>query len=195
MDEKQGKPSTMSDSRYGAVSIDVACAADAAAVAQIYAHYVRQQTATFDTEEWGADQTEKLIQCRSPEGFWVARSPQNRSPQIHSPQTFDQPSRVIGWASARRFSARPGYRFSLESSVYVQPQLCGGGTGTALMNHLFHQCQANGIHHLMARIIAKNQGSLRFHEHVGYQIVGTQEEVGRIKDRWVDVVILQKRLE
>ena len=151
---------------------------DAAGIASIYAHYVAAKNATFDTEAWTSAQTEKLVSCNPPEVFWVARK-----------------TRVLGWASARRFSVRPGYKHSLESAVYVDPECCGLGIGTQLMKQLFEHCTNSGIHHLMAKIIADNRASLDFHERLGFETVGKQLEVGRVDGRWVDIIILQKLLE
>ena len=44
----------------------------------------------------------------------------------------------------------------------------------------------------VAKIVAGNDRSLAFHQRYGYQFVGTQKEIGRINDQWVDVVILQR---
>jgi phosphinothricin acetyltransferase len=46
----------------------------------------------------------------------------------------------------------------------------------------------------MARIVAGNQTSIDFHLRLGYEVIGTQKEVGHMDNQWLDVVLLQKLL-
>ena len=152
-------------------------------IASIYNHYVNIGGATFDKDPWTIGQTRQLLNGDEG-GVWLVAAAGD-----------DPHSGVIeGWASARRFSARHGYRFSLECAVYVREQSKRQGTGRQLMDALITQCQQRGIHHLMARIIAGNDASMSLHQNLGFDVVGTQREVGQMKDQWLDVVLLQKLL-
>ena len=51
-----------------------------------------------------------------------------------------------------------------------------------------------GYRHLVAKIMAVNEGSLRFHLERGYEQVGRQREIGFLNGTWHDVVILQRIL-
>ena len=62
------------------------------------------------------------------------------------------------------------------------------------METLISHCQQQSIHHLKARIVAGNDASIDFHLRLGYEVVGTQKEVGQMDDQWLDVVLLQKLL-
>ena len=44
----------------------------------------------------------------------------------------------------------------------------------------------------MAGVDAATEGSLRFHEHMGFVEVARMPEVGRQFDRWLDLVLLQR---
>ena len=156
---------------------------DADAIASIYNHYVNIGGATFDKLPWTIGQTRQLLNSDEG-GVWLV------APAGDDPQS----AQIDGWASARRFSARHGYRFSLESAVYVREQSKRRGIGRQLMDSLISQCQQRGIHHLMARIVAGNDASINFHQKLGFDVVGTQREVGQMDDQWLDVVLLQKLL-
>ncbi|TWU35988.1 GNAT family N-acetyltransferase [Novipirellula artificiosorum] len=158
------------------VAIRKATSRDAEQVAAIYNHYVDLGGATFD----GAHQTVSAISTRinasAPDGWYVA-------------ETNDK---IVGWACARRYSERYGYRFSCETAIYMIAEVAGRGIADQLQQRIHRHCVTCNLHHAVARIIANNQRSLAFHYRHGYELVGTQRAIGRMEDRWVDVVILQK---
>ena len=47
----------------------------------------------------------------------------------------------------------------------------------------------------MAKILAVNETSIRFHRRFGFEIVGQQRAIGYLNGRWYDVVILQRILD
>lgn len=151
---------------------------DAGAVADIYNHYVKVGGATFDTSMWAVAQVIEIMDVPPPQCWLVAESP----------------SQMVGWASARQFSNRFGYRFSVETAIYLAPESMGGGLADRLQNELIQKCRQAGLHHAMARVIAGNERSMRFHQRHGYELVGIQKEIGHIAGDWADVAILQKIL-
>ena len=46
----------------------------------------------------------------------------------------------------------------------------------------------------MARIVGGHDASIRLHAGLGFEIVGTEREVGRKFGRWLDVVVMQRLL-
>ena len=100
--------------------------------------------------------------------------------------------RIIGWASARRFSDRHGYRHSCETAIYLDTPAIGRGVADRLQQQIESHCRQNGIHHAMAKIIADNQRSIDFHIRHGYELVGIQKEIGNVDGEWSDVAILQR---
>jgi phosphinothricin acetyltransferase len=156
---------------------------DADSIATIYNHYVRVGGSTFDQDPWTIGQTRHLLNADEG-GVWLVAA---NSDDSHA-------YGISGWASARRFSARYGYRYSLESAVYVDQRSKRQGVGWKLMEALMSLCQKRSIHYLMARIIAGNGASIDFHQRLGFEVVGTQREVGYMNDQWLDVVLLQKLL-
>ena len=47
---------------------------------------------------------------------------------------------------------------------------------------------------MFAKIVDGHEASIRLHEALGFERVGTEREVGRKFGRWLDVVLLQKLL-
>ncbi len=108
---------------------------------------------------------------------------------------LEEDGAVVGWGVVRRYSDRAGYRFCGETFVYVRPDRRRRGYGARIQQALVARCRAFGYHHLLARIWAVNTASLTFHEHAGYQTVGTQREIASVQGQWHDLVVLQRVLD
>ena len=102
---------------------------------------------------------------------------------------------VLGWAELKPYSPRAGYSCSAETSLYVHPSVQGQGLGTQLLRQLMvHACN-HGYAHLVAKVLAGNDHSIRLHQRFGFQPIGTQQRIGYLRGRWYDVTILQCILE
>ncbi len=103
---------------------------------------------------------------------------------------------VLGFASFGEFrGAWSGYRYSVEHSVHVRAETRGQGIGRVLLEALFPRAGALGKHVMIGAVDAANEGSLRFHERLGFERVGHFKEVGRKFDRWLDLVFVQRFLD
>ena len=69
--------------------------------------------------------------------------------------------RVAGYAYANAYRTRPAYRFTVENSVYIAPDVQSRGVGRALLAKLVNTCTAQGFR-LMVAIIG-DFGELRLH--------------------------------
>jgi L-amino acid N-acyltransferase len=104
-------------------------------------------------------------------------------------------SGVLGFSTFGDFRAWPGYRYTVEHTVHVRVDRRGTGVGRELVATLFPRASALGKHVMLAGIDATNAGSIRFHERLGFETVGTLKEVGWKFDRWLDLVFMQRMLE
>ena len=57
----------------------------------------------------------------------------------------DAAGRVVGYSHAGTYRPRPGYRFTVENSVYVAPDRQGQGIGRALLPPLIARCEQAGF--------------------------------------------------
>lgn len=100
-------------------------------------------------------------------------------------------STVYGWGVVKKYSDRIGYRVACETSIYLDREQTGKGYGGALQGALLEKAAELEYHHVVAKIWSSNQGSIRFHERFGYEMVGVQKEIGFMGGRWRDVAIMQ----
>jgi phosphinothricin acetyltransferase len=102
---------------------------------------------------------------------------------------------VLGYASFGDWRAWDGYRHTVEHSVYVRADRRGNGIGTALLLALIERARDIGKHVMVAGIDAKNAGSIRLHEKLGFIAAGHLKEVGMKFGSWLDLAFLQLTLD
>jgi phosphinothricin acetyltransferase len=153
-----------------------ACPGDAAAIATIWNHYIRETAATFNSVEKTAPDVAATIAA---------------NPCLMVAETE---GRVAGFASFVQFRGGIGYRHTMEHTVLVAPGLSRRGLGRALMAALEDRARASGVHSLLAGVSGENPAGIAFHRALGYGEVARLPEVGRKFGRWMDLVLMQKRL-
>jgi len=158
------------------ITIRRATVADAAAIAEIYNHYVLNSTATFDTQPKSNEDRE-----------WWLSDRDARHPVI----VAERDAKVIGWAALGPYRERPAWSHTSEVAVYVSASDRGSGIGTHLLRTLVDEARGLGLHVLMSQVVAGNDASVRMAERLGFERVGLLREVGWKFDGWLDVVILQ----
>ena len=153
--------------------VRAAALADAAAIAEIYNHYVETSHATFELEPVGVNEMERRIRDTLNPGF----------PFL----VAEDEGAVLGYAFGRPFRPWPGYKYTVEVAVYVDENCHGKGIARALYRELFDTLFEAGAHSLIATIALPNEASVRLHEKFGFVKAGHFREVGRKFDRWIDV--------
>lgn len=159
--------------------IRVATEADVDAIAAIYAREVLEGHASFELEPPPRTRWEqKVAGTVRGDHLLVA----------------EDGGEVVGYAYSSSYRPRPGYRHTRETSVYLAPGAQGRGLGRALYDDLLVRVREDGIHLVLAGVALPNPASVRLHESVGFECLGTMREVGRKFDRWIDVAWFQRRL-
>src|SRR5215471_4989921 len=102
---------------------------------------------------------------------------------------------VLGFSSFGDWRAWPGYRFTVEHSVYVATACHGRGIGRALVEALFPLAAKLDKHVILGGIDAANAASIAFHRRLGFKPVAHFEEVGHKFGRWLDLVFMQRLLD
>lgn len=151
--------------------------ADLPAILEIYNQVVRDTTAIYDDAPSTLEQRQSWFEGRRQAGFPVLVAEENGA--------------VIGFASYGTWRARWGYRYSVEHSVHVRADHRGRGIGHALMEALIPLAQQAGLHVMIGAIDAENEGSIRFHERLGFTVSGRYPEVAYKFGRWLNLVTMQ----
>jgi L-amino acid N-acyltransferase YncA len=157
-----------------------ASAADAAAIASIYNHFIADTAITFEEESVSAAEMAARIADVQNTGLpWLV--------------AVDGDT-VLGYAYATKWRVRHAYRFSVESTVYLDHQQSGRGLGTALYRLLLARLKGGGYHLVIGGIALPNAASVALHEKLGFEKLAQFGEVGFKFGRWIDVGYWQLKL-
>lgn len=151
--------------------------ADAAAIADIYNHYVANTVVTFEEQPVAtidmAGRIQGVVSASLP---WL----------VGETVTHGEVS-VVGYAYATPWKSRSAYRYSVESSVYLAPGVAGRGFGTALYKALLEALKRSPVHSVMGGIALPNAASVALHERLGFRKIAHLQEVGYKSGQWLDV--------
>ncbi len=155
-----------------------AIAADAEAVAAIFAHYVTTSVSTFEEIPPDAE-------------HWRQRLGHQGLPFL----VVEAATEVCGFAYASPWRPKSAYRYTVEDTVYLSPAHTGRGLGRALLGELLADCAAAGARQVIAVIADTGSGaSAALHRRLGFTEAGRLTGVGRKHGRWVDTVLMQREL-
>jgi L-amino acid N-acyltransferase len=152
---------------------------DAGAIREIYNVEVTTSTVTFDLVPRTLEEQQEWLSARS---------------GVHAVLVADLDGEVVGFGSLSAWRDRPAYSTTVEDSVYVRRDRQGLGVGRALLEELVATATAHGFHACMARVVGGHEASIALHRACGFEIVGTEREVGRKFGRWLDVVLMERLL-
>lgn len=155
--------------------------ADLAEIVPIYAHHVLTGLASFEEEPPDLAELTRRRAAVLERGLpWLVAV---------------EDGRLLGYAYAGPYRARPAYRHTLEDSIYLHPAAAGRGLGTRLLSALIDECARLGYRQMVAVIgDSDNQGSIALHRKLGFQMTGVLRAVGFKFGRWVDSVLMQRAL-
>ncbi len=154
--------------------------ADLPVITRIYGHHVLNGLGTFEEEPPGvADMAARKAAVDA----------------LGLPYLVADDGGVVGYAYAAPFRTRAAYRYTVEDSVYVAPDMTGRGVGKALVGRLIEACEGMGLRQMLAVIgDSANAGSIGLHTAMGFEQMGVTPGLGFKFGRWVDVVWMQRRL-
>lgn len=154
---------------------------DIPAIQAIYAHHVMHGTGTFELDPPSV----AAMQSRFLE----------LSGRDYPYLTAEAAGEVVGYGYAGPFRERRAYRHTVEDSIYLHPDKRGLGIGSLLLQQLIEASTARDFTQMVALIgDSGNRASVALHAKWGFETTGTLRDVGFKFDRWLDVVIMQRRL-
>lgn len=146
--------------------------ADAAQIAEIYNYYILNTHHTFETERLNAEDMEKRIA---------------EVIGIYPYLVAEIDGEIQGYVYAAQFKLRQAYQYAVEASIYVKNQQKQKGIGSELYREFLDELKETSVHAIVAGIALPNDGSVKFHEKLGYEKVAHFKEIGYKLGRWVDV--------
>ncbi len=152
-----------------------ATTADAAQIAAIWNHAIRDTVITFNPVEKTVEEVAALMTPKQPCLVWDEGG-------------------VQGFARYGQFRGGEGYRFSVEHTIMLRDTVQSKGAGRALLTSLCDRAKTAGMHMMFAGVSAENAGAVAFHSKMGFTTAAVLPEVGFKFGRWHDLVLMQKRL-
>ena len=154
---------------------------DLPALTAIYRHAVLNGTASFEIEPPDEAEMKRRREALLQAGF----------PYL----VAEEDGRVAGYAYVSAYRPRPAYRYTVEDSIYVAPEVQGRGVGRALLTALIEHCERMGYRQMIGVIgDSSSTGSIALHRSLGFLTAGVVRDVGYKHGRWLDQVIMQRRL-
>jgi L-amino acid N-acyltransferase YncA len=158
-------------------AVRLALASDARAIATIYRSYVECSHFTF--EEIPPDAAEMALRMGHP---------------IHPWLVAEEGESVVGYASTAPMRSRAGYRWSVETGIYLAPEARGRGLGRRLLAAHLELLERRGFVTTIAGIALPNDASVALHERLGFALTGIERGIGLKLGRWIDVGRWQRDL-
>ncbi len=154
---------------------------DAPAIAAIYNHYIEETVVTFEEQPLAPAEMASRIDRLTDLGLpWIV---------------LEAGQNLRGYACAGPWHTRSAFRYSVESSVYLDPGETGRGHGRQLYSALIRRLGEGGSHSVIAAIALPNPASVALHENLGFTRAGTLREVGFKFGKWIDVGYWQRLLD
>ena len=159
---------------------------DASNLAAIYAPYVEHTAITFEYDVPTVEEfADRIRKTKRDYPYLVA----------------ERDGKIIGYAYAGTFKSRPAYDWNVETSVYVSREQRRCGIGRRLYGVLEEQLKKQGILNLYACVAYPPRedeyltcDSVKFHEKLGFQVIGEFHQCGYKFGRWYNMVWLEKML-
>ena len=165
-------------------SIRTATPDDAKELVAIYDYYVKETAITFEYETPSVEEfrgrIEKVLE---------------KYPYI----VIEKGKEILGYAYASTFKDRDAYQWSVELSIYIQKDVRRAGLGRMLYDELERRLKAQGILNLYACIGYPDEedehltlDSVKFHEKLGYSMIGKFNKCGYKFGIWYSMVWMEK---
>ena len=130
---------------------------DSFAIAAIYNWYVVNTHFTFEEAQIEVKEISRRISKADAQSPWLV---------------LMEDSQIVGYACAVPWKLRTAYRYSRETSIYLQHSKFGKGRGSKLYQQLIDEIRKTPIHVLIAGIAQPNAAGVALHEKMGFRKIG-----------------------
>ena len=152
---------------------------DAKDIVDIYNYYILNTNITFEEEEVTIKDMEDRIREKIKSNPWIV---------------YEEDNKVIGYAYLSQWHNRSAYKFSKESSIYLDVNSKGKKIGIKLYEELLRLAKEYNVHTIVAGITIPNDASIGIHEKLGFEKIAEFKEIGFKDNQWLNVGYWQKVL-
>jgi phosphinothricin acetyltransferase len=149
-------------------------------ILEIYNEAILNTTASYD---YMAHTLDDRIQ-------WYEKKKHDGYPLL----VFEENDKVVAFATFGPFRAWPGYKYTIEHSVYVHKDYRNNGIGMKLMKEIIKIADKREYQTLVAGIDASNENSIKMHEKLGFEFSGIIKKAGYKFGKWLDLAFYQLEL-
>jgi L-amino acid N-acyltransferase YncA len=161
------------------LTIRDATESDAEACAAVYGPYVRDTSISFEVDVPSQAEMAGRIASAMDRHAWLV---------------LEDGGRVVGFAYGNSFKERAAYRWSCETSIYLEVGRRRTGGGRALYEALLGRLAERGYRRVFAGMTLPNDASAGIHRSLGFEPVGVYRKVGWKHGAWHDVAWMQKTI-
>jgi phosphinothricin acetyltransferase len=159
------------------IIIREAVEADLPAMLVIYNDIIVNTTAVWHDEPHTLAMRQEWFEQRKQQGFPIFVATED--------------DKILGFSTIGPFRPWPGYRYTVENSVYVATESRGKGVANLLMPPIIASARELKLHAIVAGIEATNTTSIALHNKFGFVEVAHFKEVGFKFGRWMDLKFLE----
>lgn len=163
---------------------------DAKELLRIYDYYVRETAITFEYVTPSLEEFQGRIKGTIEKFPYLV---------VEEKESDTESGRTLGYAYASAFHVREAYKWCVEMSIYLDKDSHGRGLGRMLYEELEKQLWEMGYLNLNACISFPDKedeyltlGSVKFHEKMGYSMVGEFHKCGFKFGIWYNMVWMEK---
>lgn len=168
------------------IEIRTAIVSDAEKLLEIYKPYVEKTAITFEYEVPSLEEFALRIE-----------NTLKKYPYLVALKD----GKILGYAYASEFKGRAAYDWAVETSIYIAENARGAGTGKKLYQSLEKSLVLQNILNMNACIACTDHedkhltnGSIAFHEKMGFLTVGKFHAVGYKFGKWYDMIWMEKHI-
>ena len=168
------------------MKIRIAAEKDAEQLLEIYTPYVERTAVTFEYDVPSVTEFRQRIAHVLERYPWIVA---------------ERDGEIAGYAYASAFKERAAYGWAVETTIYVREECRRAGVGRELYLTLERILAEQNILNANACIAYQERedeyltkDSVRFHERMGYRLVGQFHKCGYKCGRWYDMVWMKKQI-
>lgn len=154
------------------IKMRLATEEDSSSILKIYAPFVTDTSVTFEYEVPSEIEFEDRIKSIQKKYPWIVCEINND---------------IVGYAYASPFNERTAYDWSVDLSIYVNPEYHGRKIGKALYYALIEILKLQGFYNAVSLVTIPNKKSEILHKSFGFKEIGIYKNIGYKFNSWYDV--------